>query len=199
MFIRSSILLLAFTITAFAQKPIGEVRAKDANLKGSVVLGKEGAVLMSGSQVQAGTLSADIELARGGKVQVCPGSAVSVSASASGEELMFAMSGGAVETHYQLPARSDAIVTPDFRIQLSGPGTFHLAVNIRKNGDTCVESMKGNNSAAIVSETFGDGANQVQPGKSVTFHNGKVDGVTENSTSTCGCPPPASFAPPPQF
>jgi len=196
---RLLIIVLASCLTAHAQKPIGEVRAKDASLKGSVVLGKDGAVLMSGSQVQAGTVSAEIELARGGKVQVCPGSAVSVSASASGEELMFAISGGAIETHYKLPARSDAILTPDFRIQLSGPGAFHLAVNIKKNGDTCVESMNGDTSAVILTETFGEGTYQIQPGKNVTFHNGHVDGVTENPTSSCGCPPPAAVAPPPEF
>src|SRR5271155_4262058 len=104
MFKHFSIVLLVASVMAHAQKPIGEVRAKDASLKGSVVLGKEGAVLMSGSQVQAGSVSAEIELARGGKVQVCPGSAVSVSASTSGEDLMFAMSGGALESHYKLRA-----------------------------------------------------------------------------------------------
>jgi len=196
---RLSILILAACLVASAQKPIGEVRATDASLKGNVIMGKVGAVLTSGSQVQAGSLPAQIKLARGGDVTVCPNSAVTVSASNTGDELMFAMSSGTLETHYKLPARSDAVLTPDFRIQLSGPGTFHLAVDIRKNNDMCVESLPGNTSAAIITETFGDGTYQLQVGKSVVFHNGKVDGATESATADCRCPSRPDIATPPQF
>ena len=196
---RLFMLLLAACLTASAQKPIGEVRATDASLKGNVIMGKDGAVLTSGAQVQAGSLSAQIKLARGGEVTVCPNSAVTVSASKTGDELMFAMSAGTLETHYKLAARSDAVLTPDFRIQLSGPGTFHLAVDIRKNGDTCVESLPGNTSAAIITETFGDGTYQLQVGKSVVFHNGKVDGATDNVNADCRCPSVPMIATPLQF
>jgi hypothetical protein len=197
--LRLFILLIAACLMASAQKPIGEVRATDASLKGNVIMGKDGAVLTSGSQVQAGSLPAQIKLARGGDVTVCPNSSVTVNASKTGDELMFAMSNGTLETHYKLPARSDAVLTPDFRIQLSGPGTFHLAVDIRKNNDMCVESLPGNTSAAIITETFGDGTYQLQAGKSVVFHNGKVDGATENAAADCRCPLLPAIATPPQF
>jgi len=193
----STILLL--TCAALAQQPVGKVSATDASVKGNMVLGKEGAMVMSGAQVQAGSVTAQIKLARGGDVNVCPNSSVSVSASATGDELMFAMGNGTIETHYRLGAHSDVVITPEFRIQLSGPGAFHLAVNIRKNGDTCVESLPFNGSATIITETFGDGTYQLQTGKSVVFHGGKVSGVTENAAPSCGCPPPAASAPPPQF
>jgi len=177
------------------QKPIGEVSASDATVKGSVSLGQKGATVMSGSQVTAGSSTAQLKLTRGGTVNVCSGSTVSVSSSASGEELMFAMSNGGLETDYKLGTHADIIQTPDFRIQLTGPGTFHIAVAIQPNNLTCVESLPGNASSAIITETFGDASYQLQTGKSVKFKNGKVEGLEEVTRADCGCPG-AEAAPP---
>lgn len=192
-----TILLLA--TCAWAQKPIGEVHASDASVKGSVQLGQSGATLMSGAQISAGSVTAQVNLQRGGVVNVCPRSTVIVTGSATGEELMFAMSAGGLETHYKLGARSDAIMTPDFRIQLSGPGTFHLAVSIKPGGETCVESLPDNGSSAIITEIFGDATYQLKTGKSVVLKGGHMEGAEEKTSPGCGCPLPGVAAPPPKL
>lgn len=189
----------AFGLLAAGQKPIGEVSASDATVKGSVSLGQKGATVMSGSQVTAGSSTAQLKLSRGGTVNVCSGSTVSVSNSTSGEELMFAMSNGSLETNYKLGTHADIIQTPDFRIQLTGPGTFHIAVAIQPNNLTCVESLPGNASSAIITETFGDASYQLQTGKSVKFKNGKVEGLEEVTRADCGCPGAEAAPPPKQF
>jgi len=168
---------------------VGEVFASDASVQGSVVFASGGARLLSGSTVSAGTASALVRLKRGGEVRVCPGSSVQVNsvASASQRELVLSLDAGVLETHYSLPAGTDSIVTPDFRITLIGPGEFHVAIGADTHGNTCVQPLAGNNAALIVNELMGDGTYQVKPNQGVYFPNGRVkDAVSQ--VSGCGCP-----------
>ncbi len=187
---------------AAAQQPIGEVVATDASVKGSVVLAGDGARVMSGSSVTAGDSTARIKLARGGEVRVCPGTTVSLAASASGQQLTVGMSTGAVEMHYALASSADSVMTPDFRILLPGPGEFHFAFSADARGDACVRSLPSNTASVIVSELMGDGTYQVRPNEEVYFHDGRVDQPL-HAGGACGCPPPpppvmrAEAAPPP--
>lgn len=194
-------LALGLAAAAHAQQPVGEVLASDATVKGSVVLASSGAQVMSGSSVTAGTAAASLRLARGGEVRICPGTSVSVSASPSGRELMMSLNSGTLETHYTLAASADSIVTPDFRIQLPGPGTFHFAFSSDAAGNACVRSLENNTASVIVSELLGDGTYQVRPGQTVFFHGGQVSQAGDAGTP-CGCPPPspvmkAEVPPPP--
>jgi hypothetical protein len=165
------------------------VLASDASVKGSVVLTGSGASVLSGSSVAAGEAAASLRLNRGGEVRICPRTSVSVTASPNGRDLMFALSGGAMEAEYALPASADTIMTPDFRILLPGPGNFHFALGADPHGNTCLRALKYNTASLIVSELMGDGSYQVKPNEEVLFRGGKVSDPLRDA-GVCGCPPP---------
>ena len=182
-------LLLAAAPLA-AQNPVGEVFAADATVKGSVMLAGAGMRVLPGSSVAAGKQTATVRLTRGGEVRVCPGSSVSVSASASGRDLLWSMGTGAMETHFSLPASADAVMTPDFRLLLAGPGEFHFAIRADRHGNTCVRALERNTASIIVTELMGEGIYQVRPGEQVYFRAGRVTEREAQAPSDCGCPPP---------
>ncbi len=172
-----------------AQEPIGEVFSTSATVRGSMVLTGTGTRLLGGSSVTTAEEAALVRLERGGEVRICPRTTVSVTASRTGRDLLWAMSQGALELHFDLRASADNVMTPDFRMMLSGPGSFHFAIRADDRGRTCVRSLARNTAAVIVYEQFGDGTFQVKPGEQVVFRNGQVT-ETETAPLDCGCPPP---------
>ena len=174
---------------------IGEVFASDASAQGTAVRASSGTSLFAGSTVDAGTVPALVKLRRGGTVRVCPGSSLSVNTAqnglgAEGEDrqsgLMLSLDTGAIEADYKLAAAADTLVTPDFRILLSGPGVFHVAVSADARGNTCVRTLPGNTAALVVSELMGAGSYQVKPAESVYFAAGQVAKASAQ-TGACGC------------
>ena len=183
-------LLLAAAPSLCAQNPVGEVFAADATVKGSVILAGTGTKVLPGSSVTAGKQAATVRLARGGEVRVCPGSSVSVSSSASGRDLLWSMGTGTMETHFSLKASADAVMTPDFRLLLAGPGEFHFAIRADSRGNTCVRSLDSNSASIIVTELMGEGIYQVRPGEQVYFRQGHVAQPDTATPPDCGCPAP---------
>ena len=174
---------------AFAQNTVGELYASDASVRGSLVLSGTGMKVMSGSQMTAGGSTALLKLARGGEIRICPQTSLAASTSSAGSELLLGINTGAIEAEYVIGPVSDAIMTPDFRLQLAGPGRFHLAIGADSRGNTCVASLDGNASAVIVTELMGTGTYQVRPGVSVVFAAGRLQNAQE-LTGVCGCPAP---------
>jgi hypothetical protein len=179
-----------------AQAPVGELFAGDASVRGSVVLAASGTSVLGGSQVSAGQSAAVLRLQRGGELRICPHTSLSVNTSPSGGELMIGFNTGSLELHYTLAGGSDTVMTPDFRIQMIGPGTFHLALAADSNGTTCVRPLEGSGAGVIVSEILGGGSYQVAPDSAVTFAQGKIAEAKKGSFAGCGCPvPPGSAVP----
>ncbi len=168
---------------------IGDVYASDARVKGSVMLVSGGTRVLSGSSVTAGSATAILKLARGGALRVCSQTSISVASSSSGRDLLLGMGTGAIETHYDLGPSTDSILTPDFRIQLAGPGSFHFAFGADARGNTCVRSLPSNTASVIVTELMGDATYQVKPGEQVRFAAGHIAGASADA-SDCGCPAP---------
>jgi hypothetical protein len=83
---------------------------------------------------------------------------------------------------------SDVILTPDFRILISGPGIAAVAVRLGPKGDTCVDNGGPNAPYVTVSSVFEGGAYRVQPGQRVMFQQGSLRSVVDQETESCGCP-----------
>jgi len=96
---------------------------------------------------------------------------------------------GNLELNYPIGSAADSLLTPDFRLQLPGPGQIHVAVRINANGDTCVQSLSSNGSALEVSEVMGDDSYQVKQDEAVLFKGGHIQGSVRTHQS-CGCPAP---------
>jgi hypothetical protein len=183
-------MVLFFAHPASAQVVVGDVVSSDASIKGTIMLAGSGMRVFSGSQVSAGAQPAVLRLVRGGEVKVCPGTNLSVSASANGTEMLFSVSTGALEFHYTLDAGADSIITPDFQLKLTGPGEYHIGIGTDQRGATCVRGLQRNNALVAVSEMLGDGRYQVRPQEEVVFHDGRVNTAIAGALAHCGCPDP---------
>jgi hypothetical protein len=168
---------------------VGELFASDNGGSGAVHLAGSGMSVYSGSELAAGIAPATLRLVRGGQVRICPHSGLNVTNSNHG--LMLATGAGTLEIDYQLEqGAADILITPDFNVALTGPGTFHFALGINKTGDTCVKPLPGNTSELTFSELLGTGIYKAQPDQTLVFKGGQIDARAE-LTSDCGCPPPA--------
>jgi len=194
-------LLAIGPLAAQTQQNVGELFASDASVKGGVVLATSGTKVLSGSSISAGEQTATLKLERGGAVLICPSTTLAVTTSQNGRQLMLSMNTGNLEMDYPIGAASDNLLTPDFRLLLPGPGRLHLAVRVRPNGDSCVQSLSSNSSSVVVSEGMGEESYQVKPNEAVIFNGGRISGALPTHES-CGCPTPppsqvAKVTPPP--
>jgi hypothetical protein len=182
-------------VPASGQNPVGELLTQDAAATGAAMPVGGNMRVLSGATVAAGQNTSVVKLLRGGTINVCRGSSVSVTASASGQQIMMGLSSGTMEAHYNLPgAGPDSIMTPDFQLQLLGPGAFHYAISADDRGNVCVQSMPNATGTIRISELMGDRSYDIRPSEQWFFRNGKAanpGGVVGN----CGCPlPPAMLS-----
>jgi hypothetical protein len=183
---KRSLFFAALISSAFAQQPIGTMQSQDATIRGAVTIRGAATELRSGSEIQTGASAANVELARGGKLRICPRSSVQITSSPDGRALLVALNSGSLETDYLLSESADAIMTAEFQLQLAGPGTFHYAFGSNGN-ELCARGLAGSNASVIASETLGAGTYQLRPADNIVFR-GSLSNPDAQPQNLCGCP-----------
>jgi len=191
---RKLLSIVAFSTTAlWAQQPaqtaMGSIATADAKLSGGLEVAGARARLLSNASVTAYDHTAQIDLDRGGDVQVCTTSAFHLFRSGSGESLLFALDRGAMEIR-SVARPQDAILTPDLCFTLLTPGTLDLRMRVTREGDTCVENRGDRAPVLQINEGFGDATYHRAPNQHVLFEHGSLHEVVDREQSNCGCPQP---------
>ncbi|HEY0795294.1 MAG TPA: hypothetical protein VGD64_05895 [Acidisarcina sp.] len=105
--------------------------------------------------------------------------------------VMIALDRGALEANFATGKYSDVLMTPDFRILISGPGLADVHVRVSPQGDTCVENRGDHAPYLTVSSQLEEGVYRVQPNQRVLFEHGSLHEVVDHEPEPCGCPAPA--------
>jgi len=163
-------------------------------VKGQIEVEGGKAILASSGEVTAGAHAARVQLTHRGELHLCPTTTVALAAANPRTEdlsgLMLSLSRGALEARYQTGRNADLILTPDFRIAISGPGVANVDVRLADHGDTCVDNHGDHPATIVVSSVFEGGAYSVGPGQRVIFQHGSLREVIDHASESCGCPPP---------
>jgi hypothetical protein len=183
-------LAVACLISGHAQTGIGSVKTEGIEVAGNVNVHDGRATIGTNASVTAGTQTADVTLTRGGSVKVCAGSSMHVSMSSievKKPPVMVALDRGSIEIRTNAQ-KTDAILTPDMRFELSDAAPLDLRIRVVPNGDTCVENAGKDAPMLHVTDTFGGGAYFIRPGQHVLFEHGSLREVVDHESSPCGCP-----------
>ncbi len=199
-FLLSSVLLLCPSLVA-AQAGIGTLRTEGARVTGLVAVSAGTATIQSSGTVETGRESTEVRLMRGGVVRVCGGSVVAFSqatgSQAAGNRggvaayapLLIALQRGAAEVQART-LQTDAILTPDLRLQSSDNAPLDLRLRVNAGGDTCVENLGKGAPMLHATEQFGSAGYLIKPGQRVLFEHGSVREVVDREGTSCGCPKP---------
>lgn len=165
-----------------------------ASVTGALDVTEGKAMIVASGTVTAGAQTAVVTLPRRGVLRVCASTTVKLAADTSvpaGETpgLMMAIDHGAVEASFATGRNADILMTPDFRILISGPGSAEVKVRLGQHGDTCVDNAGTNAPYVLVTSVFDQGDYRVQPGQRVMFERGSVHEVVDHEKEPCGCPP----------
>lgn len=157
------------------------------------VMGGKAFIAATGT-VTSGSSTTDVTLPHRGTLRVCASTAVKLAADTSVPAsdtpgLMMALDHGAVEASFATGRNADILLTPDFRILISGPGAADVKVRLGEHGDTCVDNPGVNAPYVLVTSVFDNGNYRVQPGQRVMFQHGSLHEVVDNEKEPCGCPP----------
>lgn len=171
---------------------LATVSLEGVTVSGSLSVADGRAVIGNNGTITAGDQSAQVQLTRGGSLNVCSTTKVHLTTDTStpGGALMIALDRGAFEAHYTAGEYSDVILTPDLRILVSPPGNVDLSIRVNDQGDTCVDNHGDNAPYLLATNLFSGGAYRVQANQRVLFEHGSLNEVVDNETDPCGCPPP---------
>ncbi len=180
--------------------PIAFVRldaASGLTVAGSLTVSGSHATIGSSGSVTAGTRTATLTLPGRGQLRLCTTTRATLTmdpahAAADHSGLMISLDHGALETDFRTGADSDVILTPDFRILISGPGKSAVQVRLGDHGDTCIDNPGKNPPYVTVSSLFTGGAYRVQSRQRVLFQRGLLTEVVDNERESCGCPATAT-------
>jgi len=172
-----------------------------ATVTGAFEVTRGAAVIAASGSVTAASETTRVILPRRGELRVCASTSIKLAADSSvpaGDTpgLLMAMDHGAVEMSFAMsgaaPNNADMLLTPDFRILISGPGSADVKVRLGQQGDTCVDNSGTDGPYVLVSSVFEGGAYRVQPGQRVMFQHGSLREVVDEEKESCGCPPAAA-------
>ena len=178
--------------------PIAIVPIEGVELSGGLNVSDGKAVIGKSGTITAGKHTATVTLPKRGELYLCATSKVNLTADSSvpasttagdAPGLMMAMDKGALEAKFATGKNSDVILTPDFRILISGPGIADVRVRLAPKGDTCVDNSGSDAPYVAVSSVFDGGVYRVQAGQRVMFQHGSLTEVVDNERESCGCPP----------
>ncbi|MGB6973301.1 MAG: hypothetical protein WBD67_01325 [Terracidiphilus sp.] len=169
-----------------------------ATVTGALEVTSGKAILFSSGTVTSGSQTTDVLLPRRGTLHVCTATSVklaadsSVPAGGSPPGLLMALDHGALEASFATGRNADILLTPDFRILISGPGSANLKIRLGEHGDTCVDNplVQGTAPYVLVTSVFDGSVYRVQPGQRVMFQHGSTHEVVDNEKEPCGCPAP---------
>jgi hypothetical protein len=157
------------------------------------------AMIGASGTVTSGAKTTEVVLPHRGVLRVCASTTVKLAADTSvpadGETpgLVMGLDRGAIEASFATGRNADVLLTPDFRILISGAGAgvgaADVKVRLGEHGDTCVDNAGANAPYVLVSSVFDGGAYRVQPGQRVMFQHGSVREVVDQEKEHCGCPP----------
>ena len=173
--------------------PIAYVPTDGVTVSGSLEVANGKAVIGNNGAITAGDKTANISLARGGAIRLCATTTVHLSSDRSisdvqSSALMMALDRGALEANYATGKYSDVLMTPDFRILISGPGLADLKIRVNPKGDTCLDNHGANAPYVTVTSLLEGGLYRVQPNQRVLFEHGDLKEVVDNEADPCGCP-----------
>ena len=165
-----------------------------ATVTGALEVSRGKAVIVASGTITSGSQTTQVTLPRRGVLRVCASTTVKLAADSSvptGETpgLMMALDHGAIEASFATGRNSDVLMTPDFRIFISGPGSADVKVRLGQHGDTCVDNAGTNAPYVLVTGVFDAGDYRVQPGQRVMFERGNLHEVVDHEKEPCGCPP----------
>jgi hypothetical protein len=169
-----------------------------AEVTGGLLVHNGRAFIASSAVITSGDRTTHVTLPYRGTLSVCASTTVKLAADSSvttadAPGLLMALDHGAVEASFVTGQITDALLTPDFRILIGGPGPAEVKVRLGPNGDTCVDNAGVGTPPVQVSSVFDDGTYRVQPGQRVMFQHGSVREVVDQEKEPCGCPaPPAA-------
>lgn len=177
--------------------PLAVVPVEGVQLSGAMKVADGKATIGASGSVTAGDHAATVTLPGRGQIRLCATTRVSLSADKSiaanlgpdeAPGLMMALDRGAIEANFSTGRNSDVILTPDFRITISGPGAAAVQVRLGEKGDTCVDNRGPNAPYVTVSSVFEGGLYRVQDGQRVLFEHGSLHEVVDREKELCGCP-----------